>query len=34
MVGWFGAVGALDGVYVCRVDGRSQGADEDGGGGQ
>lgn len=34
MVGWFGAVGALDGVYVCGVDGRGEGADEDGGGGE
>lgn len=34
VVGWFGAVGALDGVYVCGIDGRGEGADEDGGGGE
>ena len=28
--GWFGGVDALDLVYVCRVDGRSEGAEEEG----
>lgn len=27
--GWFGAIGALDGVDVCRVNGGGEGADED-----